>query len=136
MAENILRYLAGKRGVSISTDSGGVNAVVGSDMSHLAKRVLEELNIPIKKHYAKDVTPTLVESSDLILTMEQWHKEYLLSIYPENTHKIHTLIKYVQGIDRDVPDPYGKRIEYYRYVRDILLKNIELLLDKLAHRRV
>lgn len=73
-----------------------------------------------------------VRHSDVILTMTEKHKVKVLNLYPSAAGKVYTLAEYATGKTEDVPDAWGKPIEFYESVTAQLDKFIPPALDKVV----
>ena len=74
--------------------------------------------------------------SDIILVMEQAHKDRIIKRVPESLEKIY-LLKEFAGVDvskdpdgLDIPDPIGKPIEFNEQV----FNKIKILIEKIAEK--
>lgn len=111
MAEGLLKKTRG----DFSVSSAGVSALVGHEPSLEALEVMQEYDIDISGHVARQVDSGMIRDADLILTMGRRHKEWIKNRYPEADGKIFTLKEYA-GIGTDVQDPYGMSKEFYQEI--------------------
>ena len=75
----------------------------------------------------------MMKSADLVLTMTNSHKNYLLNEFPQYDEKIYTLYEYCAGTDGDISDPFGgDRSDYYGCFGQ-LKELIGMLTEKLKH---
>ena len=118
MAEGILKSIATEKGLDIEVKSVGISAYDGSRASANSIEAMKKINIDISEHKASQLHRDLVEESDLILTLSQSHKEFILSTYPQSKDKLFTLLKYAYGEEKDVADPFGRNLAYYEKTRD------------------
>ncbi len=70
-----------------------------------AVRVAQDLGLNIRNRTTRKVTADEVSKYDLILVMEQKHKETLNSEFPTASKKIHLLSEVVNHLDYDIWDP-------------------------------
>ena len=122
MAAGIMNKIAEDNDMDVHCVSAGMFAETGAPASAEAVEAAAEIGVDISSHRAQNITPELIENSDLILTMTQSHK-MMLSLSAETP--VYTLGEY-GGSGDDVPDPYGGDIDDYRECRDALY---DLLLD-------
>jgi len=94
----------------IIIDSAGLYAVVDSPAVSEAQQVMQEINIDISGHRAKQLTCAMISSADLVLVMEQEHKQAVEKIMPASRGKVYLLGKW-SGFE--VPDPYCKPVEAF-----------------------
>jgi protein-tyrosine phosphatase len=124
MAEGILKSIAKEKGLDIDVDSVGISAYDGSQASPNSIEAMKKIKIDISKHKASQLHRDLVDESDLILTLSQSHKEFILSNYPQAGDKVFTLLKYAYGEEKDVADPFGRNLAYYEKTRDEIYEAI------------
>ena len=67
---------------------------------------MEERGIDAGGHRARQVTPEILSSSELILVMEQGHRAKLESWMPAARGRVHLLGRWLD--DAEVADPYRK----------------------------
>jgi len=122
MAESYLRYLITRnRKIEFlvdttevyTVDSTGISAKEGESISKHAETVLQKYNCTKKEHRSKNINEELIETSDLILTMTEKHKNILLKEYSCCEKKIFNLIEYAEDNSQDIFDPYGGTVEDY-----------------------
>ena len=74
-----------------------------------AIEVLERHGIDISTHTSRIVTPEIIQAADLILTMENGHREALVVEFPEKRQQIRLITELV-GASYDIEDPMGSPI--------------------------
>ena len=104
MAEAILQA-ALKGNSNIKVSSAGVGALVGCPADEHAVELMKERGLDISGHVARQLTPELLNQSDLILTLESKHKRVIGTFEPSARGKVHRLGEWQK---QDIPDPYGK----------------------------
>ncbi|WP_018248208.1 arsenate reductase/protein-tyrosine-phosphatase family protein [Orenia marismortui] len=95
MAEALLKDLlvdAGKEGYEVK--SAGISAFKGGSAASQAIEVMKDSDIDLTTHQTTPLTKNLVKEADIILTMTQRHKLYVLDQYPEFRAKVYTLKEY------------------------------------------
>jgi len=103
MAEALLRARLGHR-PRFDVSSAGVSALVGRPADGSAIALMKERGIDISAHRARQLTPLLAATSDLILVMESGQERAVLDIAPQARGKVHRIGRF-GGFD--VPDPHG-----------------------------
>jgi protein-tyrosine phosphatase len=101
-AELLLRHALQPSGISVT--SAGLNARVGESMEPDALRVLEEQGHEDQGFKARQITPAIVNESDLILVMEKEHVQGVLKIASHARGKVFLLGKWQS--EREIKDPY------------------------------
>ena len=93
-------------------ESAGTWALDGQSPADGSQTVMIERGLDISDHRSKSVSGELLQSFDLILTMEWGHKEALRTEFPEIASRIHLLSEMVNQTG-NVDDPYGGPISGY-----------------------
>ncbi|MCG0277029.1 MAG: low molecular weight protein arginine phosphatase [Thermanaeromonas sp.] len=130
MAEGLAKKLAREMGLEVEIASAGVAAWPGAPATWEAIQVAEELGVDLKEHKARSLEAPMIDEADLILTMEERHKDVVLSRFPQAGGKIFSLKEYVSGSKGDIADPIGKPLEIYRACAAELKELIEQALKK------
>lgn len=76
-------------------------------------QVAREAGIDLSRHRARNVEALVLTAYDLILTMEQSHKEALQIEFPAVRNRIYQLTEMV-GLTYDVADPIGGSMDDFR----------------------
>ena len=132
MAEALMKRAlekAGKREIAVG--SAGIAAAGGVPPTDETIEVMNELGVDVTAHRATELSDALIEDSDLILVMEDVHRQEILRRVPGAAEKTFLLKEYAYpgGVpDRTmygVQDPIGWGIGYYRHTRDVINREIE-----------
>jgi protein-tyrosine-phosphatase len=117
IGEGLLKQiLAEKKIIEVTVRSAGISAGSGFSASANAIKVMQEQGIDITGHRSSPITQSLISQSDLILTMELYHKDYIEDIFPEANGKVKLVKEFGLHTDNypDIQDPVGGTIESYR----------------------
>lgn len=96
MAQALLQHMLAENGLTqVTVRSAGTAADSGAKASPFAEQALQELGIDLTGHRAQAVDAELIDWADLILTMTQRHKEYVISIFPVATAKTYVLKEFL-----------------------------------------
>jgi protein-tyrosine phosphatase len=76
------------------------------------------LGLDLKEHRSRLVRASLLAESDLVLVMASDHKEALQVEFPQYEGKVHLLLKVVDGVPYDVPDPLNASPRHFREMVD------------------
>lgn len=108
MAEAIFRDLLSQRSDASQwlVESAGTWGMDGYQAASRARAALEMLGLSAEEHIARTVTRELLQSFDLILTMERGHQEALRLEFPKESKRIFLLAEMV-GSRFDIKDPIG-----------------------------
>ena len=114
MAEGLLKGLISRRADAKEwvIASAGLMAIPGQSASENAIEALHARRLDIQSHHARLVTQDLIENYDLILTMEKWQKERLITRFPQVSERI-LMLSEIVGSMEDIEDPYGSELADY-----------------------
>lgn len=124
MAEGILKSIGNKNNMDLEIKSVGISVYDGEKASKNSIEAMKKIGIDISEHEATQLRRDLVEEADLILTMSNSHKEFILSNYPSSRNKLFTLTEYVYGVEKDIEDPFGRSLSVYERTRDEIYQAI------------
>jgi len=102
MAAALLRNALGEK-QGITVESAGLGALVGEPASSDAVALMHERGLDISGHRARQITPDMVQSADLVLVMETGHKRAIDANEPAARGKIYRLGEWQ---DQEINDPY------------------------------
>ncbi|MGH8540077.1 MAG: low molecular weight protein-tyrosine-phosphatase [Stenotrophobium sp.] len=109
MAEELLRARVTGRGMTVG--SAGTSAMAGYPADETARELMREHGFDIEAHRAQQLTLPLLTSSDLILTLDQTHSDWINRRYPQFRGRVHKILKWRDN--RDVEDPYCRPREVF-----------------------
>jgi protein-tyrosine phosphatase len=126
MAEVLFKDLFSRRGADADwyISSAGVWAWDGNRASQGAVKAMQRKGIDLSNHRSRLVSQDMIIENDLILVMEQNHKEALQASFPKSARKIFLLSEMV-GMRHDILDPIGGTAADYEDTAD----ELEKLLD-------
>ncbi len=115
LAEVLLQHQLTERASHLpwTVESAGTWAAAARPAHAQMRKVAEEAGLDLNQHRARNVENLALESYDLILTMEQSHKEALQIEFPTVRKRIYQLTEMV-GLQYDVADPIGGTIDDFR----------------------
>jgi protein-tyrosine phosphatase len=118
MAEGLLKKLLGPDcGWKIS--SAGVHAGNGDSASSGAVEALRMLGINLTAHRSRRLTPEMIRTADLIVTMTRSHRDAVLDMDPKSEGKVFLLKSFgIAQCATDIYDPVGEALDIYCRVRD------------------
>ena len=96
----------------------------GYRASEGAAKAMQRRGIDLSYHRAREVSRELIQDSDLILVMEQNHKEALRAAFPHNADKIYLLTEMID-LGHDIRDPIGGTSMDYDDTADELERILE-----------
>ncbi|MBN2143747.1 MAG: low molecular weight protein arginine phosphatase [Candidatus Aureabacteria bacterium] len=118
------------RGKNIRTFSAGTASLNGFPASSLASRIMARYQLDLSSHKTRKVEKELLDQSDMIIVMTEFHRDYLLREWPETGNKIFLLREFdknpLQG-RMDIDDPMGGSEDFYQQVFDLMKEPLERL---------
>jgi len=104
--------------------SAGTAASTGGPASENAVAVMAERGYDLSAHHARHTSPVLLEDSDMILVMTDYHEKYVKKhLPPKMRDKVHLLHPY------GVEDPIGQGIDFYRRIAGKMEERIDHFVD-------
>lgn len=97
----------------LAVQSAGLGALVGRGADPAMLRLLTEQQLDGTAHRAQSLASWMLTQSDLVLVMEQGHKDQIEAQYPQARGRVFRLGHYDQ---QDIPDPYRQDDEVFRQV--------------------
>ena len=116
MAEHLARSLARAHGVApFEAVSAGITPATHMDFPEEARIALRKEGVDVADHKAKPVTEELISAADVVLAMEERHRQYLLQIFPSAKKKTFLLKEYA-GVPgpKGIADPIGRPLDVYQ----------------------
>jgi len=126
MAEGILKdYIQRHNIENIEADSAGIMAPAGLSAANYSLMVAVENGVDISSHRSKLINRELIESSDVILVMEESHKKFITKFFPFSKEKVYLLKNFGENAKGgEIDDPIGYGLETYRECYKELKKEI------------
>jgi len=106
MAMGLLRSMVDDASDQWKIESAGVWDMGGQQVAANTQLVLKERGIDLNDHTSRTVTATMLSEFNLILVMEDTHKEVLKLAFPEYTDRFFMLSEMV-GEFFEIVDPIG-----------------------------
>lgn len=140
MAAAIFRHLLALQGICLSVDSAGTDARPGFKPTKHTLQLLKEHQILHPDHKAKKCNGDLLQKSDVVFVMENYHREKLLSNHPEMEKKIFLLAEFGHGVepwirDMGIPDPVGMNFSFYENVYRLIDGSCRNILQQILKRK-
>ena len=124
MAEALLKQRFPEKNI----DSAGVGALVGHSADPSAIKIMEEQNIDITTHVAKQIDENLAHKADLIFTMSDSQNKWIEERWPFCRGKT---FKLGHWSDKDIADPYKHEMSAFMTAYKDIVNSIEEWRDKL-----
>jgi len=110
MAMVIFRKMVRSQGDQWKVESAGTWALKGLPAAPKTQILSKKNGEDLSSYRSRPVSKDLLNSFNLILTMEQGHKEALAIEFPESSQRTFTLSEMIDQ-NFDIPDPIGKSME-------------------------
>lgn len=118
MAAGLLKHLLEQSHIEdIQVASAGLAVFFEEGAHQNAIATMEDLNIDISQHRARQADEDLLLDADLILTMTQSHRDQILAVLPQLKDRVFTLLEFAQEGEEgslDIRDPYALPKEEYQ----------------------
>lgn len=88
---------------NLHIESAGLSAMVGHHADDKAIACMDELDVDMRSHIAKQITAELIKKSDLILVMSTSQQKHIEQTWPFAKGKVFRLGHWQA---QNVPDPY------------------------------
>jgi protein-tyrosine phosphatase len=108
------------RSAHCKVDSAGTWAFSGQHVPLDAAELARSFGVDINNHQTRLLDAKMLKDSDVVLVMEEGHKEAIQSEFPFARNKVHLLSQVVEGVAYDVPDPAGAGEESRIIIRDLV----------------
>ena len=138
MAEAILRKKLQKMKLTrLKVCSAGTNPVVGDSVNEKTVQVLKNKGFRAFKHEAQALDKKLIEESLAIVCMTDRQRDFVMELrwkflresgeenIENNVYSFNELVGY------EIIDPYGRDMDCYGYVYELLHSGMDELVDKL-----
>ena len=101
-------------GVSAKVSSAGIQALVNQPADALAQEVAQTHGLDLSPHLGRQVEKSVLEEHELVLVMEDHHRDYIRSRFPQVSGKVFLLGKWEK--EMQIPDPYKKSPDFFKEV--------------------
>jgi len=139
LAEGYLKKRLRDKGIdNIRVISAGTIGIEGRPASEGSIRIAEENGFSISNHAARALTHSLIYEADLIICMEEIHRDCVIGMDPEAAKKTRLLMDFskLSSPNSPVYDPYGREYDAYRLVFEQIREGVEGLLEKVLQERL
>ena len=138
MAEAIFRKRAEELGlVKLKVCSVGTRAKKGDTLNEKSAQVLQEKGVVLQDFSAKRVDKRVLERSLAVICMTDTQRDLLMemrwqALRAKGEEEIeNNVYSFSELAGYEVLDPYGKDIDCYRYVYELIAKAVPMIMDKL-----
>lgn len=126
MAEGYLKKRMKESGIHAAVSSAGTATFHGLGPSKETIEVMNKIGLDVSNHKAVPLTADIIKRSDVILVMEDHHREMVLNIDPSKADSTFFLRDFDQDRTEDfIPDPIGMGKPFYEMVLNIIIRSSE-----------
>jgi len=135
MAERLLKKRLKELGKDdVEVFSAGIRAPGGLPPTHGTIEAMEGEDVDVSDFRSKNLSDDMIRRADLILVMEEMHKEEIVKRVPQAASKTHLLKMF--GKDEtgwhaegfDIPDPIGRPLTDYKYCINMIKREIDRII--------
>jgi glycine hydroxymethyltransferase len=133
MAEGLLKSMLEKNGISgVQVESAGTTGLEGEGASRFAMRTCRDKGIDLSGHVARILTREMIIESDLVIAMEIYHMERILSQEPKAVPKTFMLTEFAHKTSESdfIADPYGLPQWAFESCFEEIQSNMKVLFEK------
>lgn len=112
MAEALFADRARRRALDLRIGSAGVAALVDHPAADPVINLMRSRGLDVSHHRARQLTSELGRQYELILVMEQGHRNFITRHWPDLTARVQRLGEFRQD---NIADPYGLPKSVYEY---------------------
>ena len=129
MAEAYLQHLVVEKGLrGVFVESAGTLGINDAPPSREAGEAMLEIGVDLSGHRSRGLRPSDLQGADLVVGMTDGHMEEM-SRWPSQAER-HLIRAFENGVDpepnsHDLADPIGHDIDFYRGVRDTIVRCID-----------
>ncbi len=143
MAEILLTKALEKfslKGISVA--SAGIAAKRGDTINPKSAHILSEYGLEVGEFKSKKLNDRMLREAYAIICMTEKQRDYLMDARWNALRKKgeeaeeNNVYSFAELVGYEIPDPYGKDIEHYRYVFEQLARGMSALIEKLGLRAV
>ncbi len=131
MAHGLLAALL--EGTTAFVYSAGTGAPVGNTATANAVQVMREAGLDLTRQRAQQLEPEMIRAADLVLVMEQYHRDRVVELVPDAAGRTRLLLSFV-GRDEEVDDPFGGPIDVYRRALEQMRPAVERVAAEVRQR--
>ena len=122
MAEALFAARLKSKSPQSRVSSAGLGALVGRPADNVAQELMRQKDLDISGHIARQVSPEILFSSDIIFTMTAGQQKEIECSLPSIRGRVHRLGNWG---GYDVPDPYRRPREAFEQALVLIEQGVE-----------
>jgi protein-tyrosine-phosphatase len=112
--------------------SAGIAAMTGERASPNSIVALKQVGLDINDHRAQQLTQEMIDESLCIFCMTDSHRELIQMNFDGPFDHVFLMREFIaNGLDAQIPDPFGQRLEDYKNCRDSMVEAIPSIINYL-----
>ena len=139
MAEMLFRKKAEELGLKkLKVRSAGTRANAGDKINEKSSAVLSENGIPVKKFSACPIDGKMLVDSLAVVCMTDAQRDMLMDMRWKALREAgeeeieNNIYSFSELVGYEIIDPYGRDIDCYRYVYELIVSSVPTIMDKLV----
>lgn len=108
--------------------SAGLGALVGEPAHPRSIELMADRGLDLQGHVARQLDEKMLNESDMVLTMERAHNEFITSQWPHTRGRVY---RWGHWDDFDVPDPYRRDEQAFLDALALIDRGLETWTEKL-----
>ncbi|MPN63983.1 Protein-arginine-phosphatase [bioreactor metagenome] len=132
MAEAIFRSFFADSDTKPQIASAGIQAFAGDEASENAILAMQERGVELRRHRSRLLSPYLLDEADIIITMTEVHKKFLLLKNAALADKIFSMAE-IGG--KVISDPYGGDLRTYLQCAEEIDAALQKLYQQLQEKK-
>ncbi|WP_325437611.1 low molecular weight protein-tyrosine-phosphatase [Pseudomonas nitroreducens] len=129
--EHLLQRNLASTGIRVS--SAGLTAVVGHALERNALETLKRHGQQPREHQARQLTPQILQASDLVLVMERNQLQEVIRLSPVSRGKTFLLGKWQS--EREILDPYRQGMAAFEHAYSLIKEGADAWSQRLQPQR-
>lgn len=112
--------------------SAGTMNIVGSRATPYAIMAAKKFGADIEQHRSRGVSHQLIHKADIILGLEESHKNYLITHFPDARENVFLLKEFMRertdGENLSIEDPIGASFHFYEIIAREISSEVDRIL--------
>ncbi len=113
---------------SCEVSSAGLGALVGDPAHPTSIELMSKRGLDLRGHIARQLDESIVNGSDMVLTMEKAHTDYITSQWPQARGRV---FRWGHWEAFDIPDPYRRGEQAFEDALALIDTGLKQWADKL-----
>ena len=128
MGEALFSSKLKNKSIKIEVSSAGIAALIDQPADILAQELMQERNLNIANHRARQITSQILFNAEIIFTMTSGQQKQIECMLPSIRGRVHRLGNWG---GYDIPDPYQRPKEAFAHALLLIEQGVEDWCSKL-----